>query len=297
MTVNFFQLHPHKSLIEKKLLTYLGNEPEDDRKLLHQAMCYAISGQSKLVRPILVLACADVLDINMDHILPLACAVEYIHSYSLIHDDLPCMDDDDLRRGRPSCHKKFNEATAILAGDTLQIFAIECLLEQLSKYFKASQVLLCVKHLCYHCGIMGMAGGQQLDLLSHESSITKSKLATIHRLKTGALLYACVECCCTLSDAKQPHIESLKAFGESYGLLFQAADDLLDLIGDAQRIGKTPNKDIKSSKGTLLSLGSEADARAHIKKLQQECHAHLTALTANTRSLVDLVDATVACTY
>lgn len=259
-----------QSEIEKSLICFLEQENLIKNELL-ESMIYAVGGQSKRIRPLLVCLSARALNVDFKTVLPLACAIEYIHTYSLIHDDLPMMDNDDFRRNQASCHKKYNESTALLAGDTLQIFAIECITTKLKKHFDADRILTCITRLAKACGTQGMAQGQFLDMkASTDAEITLEAIQEIHSLKTGALLKASVACCCDLVAATPNH-EKLIAFAAKFGILFQTVDDILDVIASKEAIGKTPNKDQKDNKPSILRVFSLDEAKSYADHLYQDC--------------------------
>ncbi len=222
---------------------------------LHQAMRYAVLGEGKRVRPTLAYASARALDLEPERVDAGAAAVELIHAYSLIHDDLPAMDDDDLRRGRPSCHKAFNEATAILAGDALQTLAFGILAQDVTAAPEALARLRMSAALARAAGSIGMAGGQALDLESEGSDLDLVMLENIHIHKTGALIRASVQmatlACPELEPAKA---EALDHYAKCIGLAFQIQDDLLDVEGETDVIGKQSGADAAHEKATYPSL-------------------------------------------
>ena len=194
-----------------------------------------------------------------EFVLPFACAAEYIQTYSLIHDDLPAMDDDDLRRGRPSCHKAFGEATAILAGDALQADAFRAMT---LCDLPAERVLAAVREFACAAGSFGMCGGQQLDMEAEEQAISLEELRHLHALKPGAILRAAVVCGCLLAGAPERDVEAFGRFGASLGVAFQIADDILDVVGDTATLGKPAGSDAEAHKSTYPSLvGLEVSRR------------------------------------
>ena len=220
---------------------------------LSEAMRYAVLDGGKRLRPLLVLAACDAVAGNAEAALRAACAVELIHAYSLVHDDMPCMDNDVLRRGKPTVHIQFGEAQALLAGDALQALAFELLTPENNTVPPLMQARLC-RLLAQAAGCQGMAGGQAIDLASVGLPLTLAELHDMHRLKTGALLQASVmlgAACGTVSVAAQ---DALRDFGAAVGLAFQIVDDILDVTGDAATLGKTAGKDLAQHKPTFVSL-------------------------------------------
>lgn len=228
----------------------------DPRDLLKEAMLYSLTAKSKRVRPILVILNFLLFreESELETILPLAAAIEIIHTYSLIHDDLPSMDNDDYRRGQLTCHKKYTEATAILAGDTLNTFAFELISDSLVKYFPAEKVLNVITELAKALGLLGMAGGQMLDLNAELVERDEAYLTRIHNLKTGALLKVCFTLPGLLAGAKEAELEKLANLGETIGLLFQIKDDILDIVQEKNVLGKSAKKDLAQNKLTYVTL-------------------------------------------
>lgn len=225
--------------------------PTESSKLL-QAMHYSCSNGGKRIRPILVYLFADFLDIPHKLVNEVALSIELIHCYSIIHDDMPAMDDDDLRRGKPTLHLQYDEGTALLAGDTLQSLAFEVLADnnKITSDIIQKQILLLAKA----CGWQGMAGGQMLDLISSNKEITIEQLNTIHNLKTGALFSATLNMVAVLAPTKSKKIISLTEYIKNLGLAFQITDDILDVEINTTELGKPNNSDIKNNKSTYVSL-------------------------------------------
>jgi geranylgeranyl pyrophosphate synthase len=227
---------------------------------LHQAMRYAVLAPGKRVRPVLVYATASALGVDLDRVDGAASAVEIIHAYSLIHDDLPAMDDDDLRRGRPTCHRQFDEATAILAGDALQALAFYIISHDPKMTDDAAARLRMIERLAMFSGSRGMAGGQAIDLESVGKRINIAELETMHIHKTGALIRTCIQLaalsCPGLGDSE---FAALDSYAKCIGLSFQVQDDILDVIGDTETLGKTQGSDKAHDKPTYPSIiGLEA---------------------------------------
>ncbi|MDH3761373.1 MAG: (2E,6E)-farnesyl diphosphate synthase [Gammaproteobacteria bacterium] len=222
---------------------------------LHQAMRYAVLAPGKRVRPILVYATASALDIDLQRVDGAACAVEIIHAYSLIHDDLPAMDDDDLRRGRPTCHREFDEATAILAGDALQALAFYIISHDPAMVPDAAARLQMIEKLSLFSGSRGMAGGQAIDLAAVGKSLNIAELETMHIHKTGALIRTCIQLAALSTDElDDSQFQALDSYAKSIGLSFQVQDDILDVIGDTATLGKTQGADSARNKPTFPSI-------------------------------------------
>ena len=221
---------------------------------LHQAMRYSMEVGGKRLRPILVLAAHELFPSSIDP-MPAAMAIECIHAYSLIHDDLPAMDDDDYRRGQLSCHKKFDEATAILTGDAIQPLSLEVLTSIEDPNLNDETKLKIINLFARACGPEGMVEGQNRDILSENKVLTEEELDEIHYLKTGKLIEACVMCVCLIKkDIDDITIKKLIKFSNKFGLAFQIRDDILDEIGDETKIGKPIKSDIKNNKSTYPSI-------------------------------------------
>jgi farnesyl diphosphate synthase len=253
---------------------------------LSDAMRYAVLGGGKRLRPLLVLAAGEAVGGHSDAVLRAACAVELIHAYSLVHDDLPCMDNDVLRRGKPTVHVKFGEAGALLAGDALHAQAFELLTPEDTDIPPAVQAALC-RLLARAAGSTGMAGGQAIDLASVGLALTEAELRHMHRLKTGALLQGSVEMGAACGGALTPQqAAALRDYGAAVGLAFQVVDDILDVTADSATLGKTAGKDAASDKPTYVSLLGLDGARAQARQLLAQALEALDRRTlANTGAL------------
>jgi geranylgeranyl diphosphate synthase type II len=243
----------------------------DDRNILENAINYSVRAPGKRIRPLICLATEKSLTGAIGVGIPIGIAIELIHCYSLIHDDLPAMDDDDFRRGKPTCHKAFGEDMAILAGDVLNTYVFEYLASELPKYTSDKKTILGIKTLASHCGIHGMAGGQVLDLTSsHSTQASLKQLQQIHNLKTGALLKACFSLVSTIVIDDGAIQSTMKEIGHHFGLLFQIIDDILDETASLEALGKSPGKDAKQNKLTYVSLlgldGAKNEAINHKNK-------------------------------
>jgi farnesyl diphosphate synthase len=254
---------PLLARVEAALSQWVG---VDAPVLLGDAMRYAVLDGGKRLRPLLVFAASEAADGQAEAALRAACAAELIHAYSLVHDDLPCMDNDVLRRGKPTVHVKFGEADALLAGDALQALAFELLTPEREDIAPAVQARLC-RLLARAAGSQGMAGGQAIDLASVGLALDEAQLREMHRLKTGALLQGSVEmgAACGTLDAEA--LDALRAYGAAVGLAFQVVDDILDVTADSQTLGKTAGKDAASDKPTYVSLLGLDGARAQAHEL------------------------------
>jgi len=256
---------------------------------LHEAMRYATLEGGKRVRPLLVFAAGEVAAAAPERLEVTACAVELIHAYSLVHDDLPCMDNDVLRRGKPTVHVEFDEATALLAGDALQSAAFQLLADQRLADDPRAQLEM-VRTLAIAAGSRGMAGGQQIDLESTGSALTLPELEFMHIHKTGALIRAAVTlgAACGLVDSSQKN--SLDRYGKAIGLAFQVVDDVLDYDGSTSTLGKTAGKDSRQGKPTYVSTLGLARARELAGELRAEALGALEGLGERSRRLAQLAD-------
>jgi farnesyl diphosphate synthase len=248
--------------------------PADPRARLYEAMRHAAIGGGKRMRPLLVSAAARLFNVSDDAALRVGCAIEAIHVYSLIHDDLPCMDDDDMRRGKPTVHKAFDEAIAVLAGDSLHALAFEWLAEDETHPdpFVRSELIL---EIGKAAGPSGMAGGQMMDLAAETEQFDLQTVTRLQQLKTGALIAVSVEAGAILGRVPPEGRVHLRAYARDIGLAFQIADDLLDVEGDAALTGKAVGKDEAAGKATFLSLLGVERAREQAKMLVNQAIAHL----------------------
>ena len=303
-------------LVNSQLREYLKLD-ERCPDLLRQAMDYSLLAPGKRIRPMLALLACQACSGETTKALPGACAVEMIHAYSLIHDDLPAMDDDDLRRGRPTCHKQFDEATAILAADALQALAFEVLAKDVHP---ADAAIRCVSALADAAGACGMVAGQTLDIQGSNNSecgmrnaelgtlncsTCNSQLATrnsqtdaeslsvlenIHRLKTGAMIRVSLIIGATIANASADQIESLKSYGDALGLLFQVTDDLLDVTATDEQMGKRTHKDSDKGKMTYPGLLGVETSQEYAAELTQKAKDALSSFGQGAELLRDLAD-------
>ena len=258
---------------------------------LGDAMRYAVLDGGKRLRPLLVLASAEAVQGNGSAALRAACAVELIHAYSLVHDDMPCMDNDVLRRGKPTVHVQYGEAQALLAGDALQALAFELLTPEGDAVPPAMQAALCGL-LARAAGAAGMAGGQAIDLASVGRVLTEAELRAMHRLKTGALLQAAVRmgAACAAPALPVATRAALDDYGAAIGLAFQVVDDILDVTADSAQLGKTAGKDAMQHKPTYVSLLGLAAAKARAAALREEARAALAGFGERARRLAEIAD-------
>jgi geranylgeranyl pyrophosphate synthase len=284
------QLSCWQTAIEVALSACLPDETASPQRL-HRAMRYSVLGGGKRVRPALMFATASSICLPEPLVMAAACAVEMIHAYSLIHDDLPAMDDDDLRRGRPSCHKAFDEATAILAGDALQCLAFEVLTTDSHLPESAAVRLQLVKRLAQASGTVGMAGGQALDLAAEGHHADLATITDIHARKTGALIHASVMMAATCQPAlTQAQRAALDEYAHAVGLGFQIQDDLLDIEGDPTLLGKAIGVDQALQKLTYPGVVGVAAAKQKISQLHAQALAALSHLPDGAPLLRDMAD-------
>ena len=248
--------------------------PQGLHRRIHEAVRYATFAGGKRLRPFLVLHCAALFDVPPGRALRTAASIEAVHTYSLVHDDLPCMDDDDLRRGHPTTHKAFDEATAVLAGDALLTHAFEILADPATHPSGDVRARL-VARLAEAAGSNGMIGGQMIDMQAPHSELGSGDIVLLQRLKTGALFeYAC-EAGAILGEAGRTDHERLRSYARDLGLAFQIADDLLDVTASTEQLGKTAGKDTAQGKATLVSVYGLDGARAEAAKLAARAAAAL----------------------
>lgn len=250
--------------------------PQPELQRLYQAMRYSVTNGGKRVRPLLVYAACEALGGNIEHADGAACAVELIHAYSLVHDDLPAMDDDDLRRGKPTTHKAFDEAAAILAGDGLQTLAFEVLSNAELNPHNAEQRLAMIATLARASGPAGMVGGQAIDLGSVGQALGQTALENMHRHKTGALIEASVTLGALASGNAAPTaLAALQRYAQAIGLAFQVQDDILDIESDTHTLGKTQGKDQANDKPTYPAILGLQNAKGYALELRDQALAAL----------------------
>jgi len=253
--------------------------PDDARRVLYEAMRHAAIGGGKRLRPLLVCAACDLFHVDRQAALRVATAIECIHVYSLIHDDLPCMDDDDVRRGKPTVHRAFGEATAVLAGDSLHAIAFEILADEATHADPFVRVEL-VAELARASGPGGMAGGQMMDLVAESEDFDLPTVTKLQQLKTGALIGFCLEAGAIMGHVPPEGRGRLRGYARDIGLAFQIVDDLLDVEGDAEATGKAVGKDAAAGKATFVSLLGQERARQQAEILVSQAIAHLSSFGA-----------------
>ena len=288
-------LHQHiKQRLDASLQDLINDLP-DAAPRLKESMLYALTNGGKRMRPLLVHLVGNMLDIPDNDQRAISMAIECIHAYSLVHDDLPAMDDDELARGNPTCHIAFDEATAILAGDALQTQAFSIVAEHPMSAFANHRRAQLVAVLARAAGYSGMCGGQAIDLAATGKQITLAELQHLHQLKTGALLTACVEMVCLITDQLDSnHQQLLCRFANRIGLAFQVQDDILDVTASTETLGKPKGSDEARGKNTFPSLLGLDGARQELAKLHQEALQALDGLPYNTEYLVAFTDLMVS---
>jgi len=283
------QLKSYQQRVNQHLEQFLNQLPVKQPAIpaqLIEAIQYATLNNGKRLRPALVYAMGDALDIPLTQLDSAACAIELIHSYSLVHDDLPAMDDDDLRRGQPTCHIQYNEATAILVGDAQQTLAFQLLSED-NSLSDANKIKL-IQHLSQSSGIEGMIGGQMIDIQSENLQLELAQLKTMHLMKTGALINTALHmgaCQSTLYPTLKP---TLTKFGQAIGLAFQVQDDILDIEGDTETLGKPQGSDLEANKSTYPKLLGLNESKKYRDQLIIEANECLSTMQINSPFLESL---------
>ena len=261
------------SIVEDRLIKLLP-ECANGQDEVVKAMKYSLSNGGKRLRPVLCLEFARACGADRFDALDFACAVEYIHTYSLIHDDLPCMDDDDMRRGKPSCHKEFGEATALLAGDALLTHAFQILA---GAELDDKKIALACGLLAQNAGVQGMVGGQVIDLKYESETPDLQQLLSVHRLKTGALISAACLLGCIAADADDEKIAAASAFAYDLGVAFQIKDDILDVVGSTEALGKPVGSDAENNKTTYVTVRGMENAQKDVEMLTSAAVSRLSA--------------------
>ena len=263
--------------------------PHDGRARLYEAMRYSAMGGGKRMRPLLVVAGCDLFNVDRTRALRVGLAVECLHVYSLIHDDLPCMDDDDLRRGKATLHRAFDECTAVLAGDSLHALAFEILADEATHEdpFARSELVL---ELARAVGPAGMAGGQMMDLTADGMALDLAGVTRLQQLKTGALIGWCLEAAAIMARVPPEGRTGLRGYARDIGLAFQIADDLLDAEGSTEEIGKTAGKDASQGKANFVTQIGVAAARERLRALAESAKARLDLFGQEASCLKDAVD-------
>ena len=282
------------TLIDKALEGFLPRAAVKPATI-HKAMRYSIFAGGKRIRPVLTIAAAEACGGPATAALPAACAVECIHTYSLIHDDLPCMDDDDLRRGRPTSHKVFGEGVAVLAGDGLLTIAFEILAQAkpTTRYGTAALI----GELAHAAGSKWLIGGQVADLEGEGRALTGTELKYIHRCKTAALLTSSLRLGAMSANATAQQLKNLTDFGQSLGLAFQVIDDILDVTQTTEKLGKTAGKDVKATKATYPAIYGLEKSRAEAHRLTNAAHTAIKPFGKNGAILRGIADSLLAREY
>ncbi len=261
------------SIVEDRLIKLLP-ECANGQDEVVKAMKYSLSNGGKRLRPVLCLEFARACGADRFDALDFACAVEYIHTYSLIHDDLPCMDDDDMRRGKPSCHKEFGEATALLAGDALLTHAFQILA---GAELDDKKIALACGLLAQNAGVQGMVGGQVIDLKYESETPDLQQLLSVHRLKTGALISAACLLGCIAAGADDEKIAAASVFAYDLGVAFQIKDDILDVVGSTEALGKPVGSDAENNKTTYVTVRGMENAQKDVEMLTSAAVSRLSA--------------------
>ncbi|WP_367605991.1 polyprenyl synthetase family protein [Legionella sp. W05-934-2] len=283
-------IQTHLLKFEDYLKTVVHQKPIPSTRL-KAAIEYSLLSGGKRFRPLLVYLTGELLHIDSKILNVIAAAVEMVHCYSLIHDDLPAMDDDDFRRGKPSCHKAFDQATAILAGDALSSWSIELLVTELSGHLPANTILLICKRLLKAIGVEGMISGQSLDLTVLASmAVTELELEAIHQLKTGFLIQACILMVADLIDLDDTKQQALQQFANKLGLVFQMQDDYLDYYAPLSTLGKMRSSDLANDKTTYAQLYDKNVLKDKINRLFRSCHESLLSFSDGKSALNNLVE-------
>lgn len=277
-------------MTEQALYNYLPDLNCREKQLI-ESMNYSLEAGGKRVRPNLVFSFNELCGGNAEAAVPFACAVEMIHTYSLIHDDLPCMDDDDMRRGKPSNHKVYGEDIALLAGDALQSLAFEIMTSE--KAIAGSSAVACCKAvntLSVYCGATGMVGGQVIDLINENKSAPIKVLREMDYKKTACLIKAACELGCISADADENLIKAASKYGECIGIAFQIQDDILDVVSTDEELGKPVGSDSENAKSTYVSLLGIEECRKLVVELTDKAKNALMAFNGDTKALCDFAD-------
>jgi len=271
-----------KEEIENYLSKFFQNEGIYDKKL-YEAMDYSLNIGGKRIRPLLFMNTYSIYKDNYKDVMDVAAAIEMIHTYSLIHDDLPCMDNDDLRRGKPTNHKVFGEAMALLAGDGLLSEAMNVMFKYCTH--KGSNAVKACSLIAEACGTHGMVGGQVVDMLSTGKEISKEQLKYMHRKKTGALIKAAILSGAVLGEAPINEYKLFEEFGEKVGLAFQIKDDILDIVGDSKTMGKKAKSDIENNKTTYVTTYGLDECKKMCIDITEDCKNMLSKINGDTEGL------------
>lgn len=275
--------------IESLLNNYTPKE-EGYQKTIMEAMNYSLKAGGKRLRPILTLESCRIVGGNEEDAIPFAIAIEMIHTYSLIHDDLPALDNDDLRRGKPTNHKVFGEGMATLAGDALLNYAFEVMLSSAIDKEDANKYLKAINEVAKHAGIYGMIGGQVVDVESENKVIDKDKLDFIHLNKTAAMIIGCMRAGAIVGGADKEALEKITTYAKNIGLSFQIVDDILDIVGEEEKLGKPIGSDLENHKSTYPSLLGLEESRRIANELIDEAKNAIKDLSSEVEFLNQLAD-------
>lgn len=284
-------LRQTKRLIDKSFDTLLPKSNGPERRLF-EAMNYVLRAGGKRLRPFFVIQTADLFAVPREYSVRVATAIEMLHSYSLVHDDLPSMDDDAMRRGKPTAHIQYDEATAILVGDALQALAFE-IISDTQTHPSADIRIELIQKLAHAAGGQGMVGGQILDIYADENSHDMTTITRLQQLKTGALIAFSCQSGAILGHASPAERNSIRAYAHDLGLAFQIMDDILDAEGDAAEMGKATRKDDEAGKATFVSQLGLADAKVHARMLAEQAAAHLHSFGPKAELLCRAADFTI----
>lgn len=282
--------------IEKLLKEYMPEE-KGYQKTIFEAMNYSLKAGGKRLRPILTLEACRIVGGNEEDAIPFAIAIEMIHTYSLIHDDLPALDNDDLRRGVPTNHKVYGDAMAILAGDGLLNYAFEIMLSSSIGKENPAKYLNAINEIAKSSGVYGMIGGQVVDIESEDKKIEMEKLDFIHLNKTAAIIVGCMRAGAIIGDATEEQLENITKYATNIGLSFQIADDILDITGDESKLGKKVGSDIDNNKSTYPSLIGLEKSKEIANDLINEAKTRISNIKGDTEFLNDLAEYIVARDY
>ena len=275
--------------VESLLKQYMPKE-EGYQKTIIEAMNYSLNAGGKRLRPILAMEACSIVGGNIEDVIPFAVAIEMIHTYSLIHDDLPALDNDDLRRGKKTNHIVFGEDMAILAGDALLNYAFEVMLSNSIDKENPNKYLKAINEIAKTSGIYGMIGGQVVDIQSENKKISKEKLDYIHNNKTAAIIIGCMRAGATIGNATEEQLENITKYAKNIGLSFQIVDDILDIIGDESKLGKKVGSDIENHKSTYPSLIGLEESKKVAYELIEEAKNSIKLIDSNAKFLNELAD-------
>ena len=275
--------------VESLLKQYMPKE-EGYQKTIIEAMNYSLSAGGKRLRPILAIEACSIVGGNIEDVIPFAVAIEMIHTYSLIHDDLPALDNDDLRRGKKTNHIVFGEDMAILAGDALLNYAFEVMLSNSIDKDNPNKYLKAINEIAKTSGIYGMIGGQVVDIQSENKQISKERLDYIHNNKTAAIIIGCMRAGAIIGNATEEQLENITKYAKNIGLSFQIVDDILDVVGDESKLGKKVGSDIENNKSTYPSLLGLEKSKHIAHELIQEAKENINSINKDINFLNDLAD-------